>query len=138
VSYRPQAAVDEIHRAYVQKYGCIVKRAAFESWCGDVVLPLLTKRAEFSDEHEHRLILVDMASLQLPMSTRPRIRDRLAITMPIRDLVSDVLLNPLTTDAEAESIETCLREAGLRGTVNRSSLYARPNHDFIVEKPITS
>jgi hypothetical protein len=104
------------------------------AWRQEVV-PFATKRSEFSDEREHRIILIDTDLLYGLGNSQAK--ERFTLNLPFKDLVRDVLLSPSTTSGEAARIEASLHESGFRGRVARSNLYSVPNHDFVMEKPIT-
>jgi len=145
VDYRRQPTVEAIHRQYADKYGRAFSMQHFDSWASDVLIPLSTKRDNFSDEHEHRLVLIstDLVHASKDQNHPPALslfqeKERVTLNLPLVELVTNVLLPPDTTGTEVAIIEAQLRNTGHEGAVTRSLLYEAPDFDEVVsEKPIS-
>lgn len=131
VEYRSTEDVQAVHKAYSDKYaGVALKGGWWDLWRPDVLVPLRTKRLEFQDERERRLIILD--------NETNVIRDRagVEINVPLAEIINEVTLHPSATSDELQSMHRALSTAGYKGPVSRSSLYQRPIFDNVIEKPI--
>ena len=131
-----------MHQEFVQRYGGSTKLKDFEQWMQDVKIPLKTKRKEFADEHEHRVILIDTTWIRVsegpgcpPAPLIPQ-KDRFPLALPMQNLVREVCLHPNTSQKEIDQVTTLLRSAGYLGTVTRSNLYRAPVLSRFVDRPI--
>jgi len=142
VNYLPVNAVDGVHQEFVQKYGGGVGMKVFEQWSHDVKVPLRTKRNEFEDEHEHRVILIDTMWMRVPDgpgSPPPPLipqKDRFPLVFPMQNLVREVCLHPNASQKEIDEVTSQLRAAGYRGSITKSSLYKAPVLSRFVDRPI--
>ncbi len=142
VNYLPANAVDEVHQEFVQKYGGGVGMNVFEQWSHDVKVPLRTKRKEFADEHEHRVILIDTTWMRIPKgpgSPPPPLiveKDRFPLAIPMQNFIREVCLHPNASQTEIDEVTSQLRATGYRGSIIKSNLYKAPVLSKFVDRPI--
>jgi hypothetical protein len=141
VTYHSKAEVLAIQQAFIVKYGR--GGTSLEQWCRDVIAPMTAKRAEFRDQHERRVVVIDTdyfkrlhATRVPPPPSMPAARPRYAVSLRFSELVTDVALPPQMKDAEVRWYESQLRTAGFRGPVFRSNLYSAPVLGTRSAKPI--
>lgn len=134
VEYRTTEEVNAVHSAYAKEYAggfpFPSKKDWWENWRNAVLLPIRTKRCEFADEKEKRLVVLDRTHDVI------KGRDGVKIIVPLRDLIQEVRVDPSSALSELHLIQDKLRSVGYLGLVSRSTLYEPPMFDIITEKPI--
>lgn len=143
VTYLSTAEVTKVHQEFVMQYCRPGADRSFEVWSRNVIAPLTTKRAEFQDEHEHRVIVIDKAYHMRLKATRapppppipPRL-SRLRVSVPLAPLLAEITLPPQLSDVKVNECANVLRAAGFHGLVSRSALYTPPILGTRTENPI--
>ena len=143
ITYRPTDEVTRIHQEFVLQYLQPGADRSFEAWTRNVIGPFTTKRSEFRDEHEYRVIVIDKAHHARLRETRtpppPPMPPRLGhtkVSVPLAALLIEVTLPPQLEDVKVKECTANLRTAGFLGPVSQSSLYTPPILGTRTENPI--
>ena len=133
VTYHAEEEIEKNCRAFSEKYAVAVfKRSGMYTWFDSLCELMRLKRQAFDYEDEARLMLVALEQLHSKRCWNPEdVPTEFSYYFPVNELIEEIMLHPSYPREQMGSAVGQIADAGYRGPIRQSDLYAPRNFDHV-------